>query len=85
MRRIINMKIEIKEDDLIYLLKCAEDSVILDTSERGNYKEAHKTRKHIEKMIRKINKVARYKKWAYNDTIGVYLNGIYLCTDKEDD
>lgn len=67
------MKIEIKEDDLIHLLRCADDSVTLDARDRCNYEHARKTRKCIEKMISKINKVAGYRKWVYDDMFGVFL------------
>lgn len=69
------MKIEIEEEDLIRLLKCADDSITLDRCERGNYIRALETEIHIEKMICKINKIAGYKKWGYNEAgIRCYKN-----------
>lgn len=65
------MKIEIKEDDLIFLLQRADSAANTDVMERGEYEHAHKTRKFVEEMIRKINKTAGYKKWTYNEMFGV--------------
>lgn len=65
------MKIEIEENDLVYLLRCADDSAILDESERGDHAGARETRKLIEEMIRKINDTAGCTRWKYSDMYGV--------------
>lgn len=69
-----NMKIEINEDDLIYLLRCADNAASFDECERGFPDSARETRNRIHKAIFEINKTIGYPKWMYSETYGVFRN-----------
>lgn len=69
-----NMKIEVDENDLIYLLKCADDAACFDEYERGFPDSAREARKRIHKTIFEINKTIGYPKWMYSETYGVFRN-----------